>query len=98
MPLRSPIHPVLAVLALALATTPALAETPVTLAVDPASAASRKSAETFADALVPPPELSTLTATLTADGRVELRCAGVANPAYRAYRERLEQAARQGER
>lgn len=84
--------------ALALVATPALATTPVTLAVYPAGAAQLKSTEGFEHALVPPPELSTLTGTLTADGRVELRCSGSANPAYLRYRERVEQAAREGVR
>jgi len=84
--------------ALALAATPVLASTPVTLVIDPASAARLKSEEGLAEALVPPPELSVLTGTLTADGRVELRCSGAANPAYLRYRERIEQAARKGVR
>lgn len=84
--------------ALALVATPALAAAPETHAVDPVGAAALKSAGAFADAVVPPPELSILTGTLTADGRVELRCAGAPNPAYLRYRERLEQAARLGER
>ena len=84
--------------ALALAATPALSKVPETLAVDRGSAARLKSADADAVAVVPPPELSTLTGTLTADGRVELRCVGVTNPAYLRYRDRLEQATRQGER
>jgi hypothetical protein len=84
--------------ALALVAFPVLASKPVTLAVDPAGAARLKSGEAFADALVPPPELSTLTGTLTADGRVELKCSGSVNPSYLRYRERIEQAAREGVR
>lgn len=84
--------------ALALFAAPVLSTVPETIAVDAASAARIKAADAGADALVPPPELSVLTGTLTADGRVALRCAGMANPAYLRYRDRLEQASRQGER
>jgi hypothetical protein len=53
-----------------------------------------KSASAGAVEQVPPPILTGLAATVDAEGRLSYTCRAADNPAYRAYRERVEAATR----